>query len=263
MWFLNLQTFLTSPWFSLTLFILIFVLVLKIHTLQQQQIKLGSAASLKQDLLQQTIIQKGENLYQLAAAWLDVSDKLQQLNYDYLNARIVPEDYAFQLDHLLEEPGYDVGQIEMLIQVYFLYYVLPNYGVSMTAMQVGILGIGLHYACYIAEVYRGGLDAVPRAQWEAVTALNIAPYSAYRNIILPQALRPILPPLGNYLVAMLKDTPVLSAITVVEIMQQAKNIGSENFRYLEPITMVGLFFLALSIALAYLVRRLEVRLELR
>ncbi|MFL7963988.1 polar amino acid transport system permease protein [Pseudomonas sp. NFIX10] len=151
----------------------------------------------------------------------------------------------------------------LLIQVYFLYYVLPNYGLSLTAMQVGILGIGLHYACYIAEVYRSGLDAVPRAQWEAVTALNIAPYNAYRNIILPQALRPIVPPLGNYLVAMLKDTPVLSAITVVEIMQQAKNIGSENFRYLEPITMVGLFFLALSLALAYLVRRLETRMELR
>ncbi|MBC3375242.1 ectoine/hydroxyectoine ABC transporter permease subunit EhuD [Pseudomonas sp. SWRI92] len=151
----------------------------------------------------------------------------------------------------------------LLIQVYFLYYVLPNYGLSLTAMQVGILGIGLHYACYIAEVYRSGLDAVPRAQWEAVTALNIAPYDAYRNIILPQALRPIIPPLGNYLVAMLKDTPVLSAITVVEIMQQAKNIGSEHFRYLEPITLVGLFFLALSLALAYLVRRLETRMELR
>ncbi|UVM73504.1 MULTISPECIES: ectoine/hydroxyectoine ABC transporter permease subunit EhuD [Pseudomonas] len=151
----------------------------------------------------------------------------------------------------------------LLIQVYFLYYVLPNYGLSLTAMQVGIVGIGLHYACYIAEVYRSGLDAVPRAQWEAVTALNIAPFAAYRNIILPQALRPIVPPLGNYLVAMLKDTPVLSAITVVEIMQQAKNIGSENFRYLEPITMVGLFFLALSLALAYLVRRLETRMELR
>ncbi|WLG94957.1 ectoine/hydroxyectoine ABC transporter permease subunit EhuD [Pseudomonas sp. FP198] len=151
----------------------------------------------------------------------------------------------------------------LLIQVYFLYYVLPNYGLSLTAMQVGILGIGLHYACYIAEVYRSGLDAVPRAQWEAVTALNIAPYDAYRNIILPQALRPIVPPLGNYLVAMLKDTPVLSAITVVEIMQQAKNIGSEHFRYLEPITLVGLFFLALSLALAWLVRRLETRMELR
>ncbi|WP_434695796.1 ectoine/hydroxyectoine ABC transporter permease subunit EhuD [Pseudomonas sp. Z1-14] len=151
----------------------------------------------------------------------------------------------------------------LLIQVYFLYYVLPNYGLSLTAMQVGVLGIGLHYACYIAEVYRSGLDAVPRAQWEAVTALNIAPYDAYRNIILPQALRPIVPPLGNYLVAMLKDTPVLSAITVVEIMQQAKNIGSEHFRYLEPITLVGLFFLALSLALAWLVRRLETRMELR
>lgn len=160
-----------------------------------------------------------------------------------------------------------VGVIEfirstpLLIQVYFLYYVLPNYGVSLTAMQVGVLGIGLHYACYLAEVYRSGLDAVPRGQWEAVTALNMSPSLAYRNIILPQALRPILPPVGNYLVAMLKDTPVLSAITVVEIMQQAKNIGSETFRYLEPITMVGVFFLVLSIVLAYLVRRVEARLE--
>ncbi|WP_336332481.1 ectoine/hydroxyectoine ABC transporter permease subunit EhuD [Pseudomonas putida] len=151
----------------------------------------------------------------------------------------------------------------LLIQVYFLYYVLPNYGVNMSAMQAGIIGIGLHYACYLAEVYRGGLDSVARSQWEAVVALNFAPWTAYRVVILPQAIRPILPPLGNYLIAMLKDTPVLSAITVVEIMQQAKNVGSESFRYLEPITLVGLFFLALSVALAYLVRRLEVRLELR
>ena len=151
----------------------------------------------------------------------------------------------------------------LLIQVYFLYYVLPNYGVNLSAMQAGILGIGLHYACYLAEVYRGGLDSVARGQWEAVVALNFAPWTTYRTIILPQAIRPILPPMGNYLIAMLKDTPVLSAITVVEIMQQAKNVGSESFRYLEPITLVGLFFLALSVALAYLVRRLEVRLESR
>jgi polar amino acid transport system permease protein len=148
----------------------------------------------------------------------------------------------------------------LLIQVYVLYYVMPNYGLTLSAMEAGILGIGVHYACYIAEVYRGGLDAVPSSQWEAVTALNIGAWRAYRSIILPQALRPILPPLGNYLIAMLKDTPVLSAITVVEIMQQAKNIGSESFRYLEPITMVGLFFLIVSIGLAFLVRRLEVRL---
>lgn len=150
----------------------------------------------------------------------------------------------------------------LLIQVYFLFFVAPAYGLNLTALQAGIIGIALHYACYTAEVYRAGLDAVPRAQWEAVTALNMRPFTAYRTIILPQALRPILPALGNYLISMLKDTPVLSAITVVEIMQRAKNIGSEHFRYLEPITMVGLFFLILSLGLAWLVRRLENRMEL-
>ena len=150
----------------------------------------------------------------------------------------------------------------LLIQVYFLFFVMPNYGVNLTALQAGIIGIALHYACYTAEVYRAGLDAVPRAQWEAVTALNMKPLNAYRKVILPQALRPILPALGNYLISMLKDTPVLSAITVVEIMQRAKNIGSEHFRYLEPITMVGLFFLLLSLGLAWFVRRLEDRMEL-
>ena len=150
----------------------------------------------------------------------------------------------------------------LLIQVYFLFYVFPNYGLNLSAMQAGIIGIALHYACYTAEVYRAGLDAVPRSQWEAVTALNMKPWTAYRAVILPQALRPVLPALGNYLISILKDTPVLSAITVVEIMQRAKNIGSESFRYLEPITMVGVFFLILSLGLAWCVRRLENRMEL-
>ncbi|MNN68980.1 Glutamine transport system permease protein GlnP [compost metagenome] len=104
---------------------------------------------------------------------------------------------------------------------------------------------------------------MPRGQWEAVTALNLSPWKAYRDVILPQAIRPILPALGNYLIAMFKDTPVLSAITVVEIMQQAKNIGSESFRYLEPITLVGLFFLTISIVLALGVRQVESRTALR
>ncbi|MNF49394.1 putative amino-acid permease protein YxeN [compost metagenome] len=151
----------------------------------------------------------------------------------------------------------------LLIQVYFLFYVLPSYGLNMTALVAGTLGIALHYACYTAEVYRAGLDSVPRGQWEAVTALNLSPWKAYRDVILPQAIRPILPALGNYLIAMFKDTPVLSAITVVEIMQQAKNIGSESFRYLEPITLVGLFFLTISIVLALGVRQVESRTALR
>ncbi|HAO76749.1 MAG TPA: ectoine/hydroxyectoine ABC transporter permease subunit EhuD, partial [Pseudomonas sp.] len=75
----------------------------------------------------------------------------------------------------------------LLIQVYFLFYVFPSYGLNLSAMQAGIIGIALHYACYTAEVYRAGLDAVPRSQWEAVTALNMKPWTAYRDVILPQA----------------------------------------------------------------------------
>ena len=87
--------------------------------------------------------------------------------------------------------------------------------------------------------------------------LSLSPWRTYRSVVLPQAIRPVIPALGNYLVAMFKDTPVLSAITVVELMQQAKNIGSETFRYLEPITLAGIFFLIISVSFAALVRRLE------
>ncbi len=150
----------------------------------------------------------------------------------------------------------------LLIQLYFLYYVLPEFGLTLSALTAGTLGLALHYACYTAEVYRAGLDAVPRGQWEAAKALSLNPWHAYRGIVLPQAIRPIVPALGNYLIAMFKDTPVLSAITVVELMLQAKNIGSLTFRYIEPITLAGLFFLLISLVVALLVRQLEARLRL-
>ena len=150
----------------------------------------------------------------------------------------------------------------LLIQVYVLFYVLPIYGVTMSALTAGTIGIAVHYACYTSEVYRAGLNGVARGQWEAACALSLSPWRTYSGVILPQAVRPIIPALGNYLVAMFKDTPVLSAITVVELMQQAKNVGSETFRYLEPITLAGLFFLVISITFAQLVRRLEFRLRL-
>jgi polar amino acid transport system permease protein len=145
----------------------------------------------------------------------------------------------------------------LLIQVYVIFYVLPVYGITMSALTAGTIGIALHYACYTSEVYRAGLNCVARGQWEAACALSLSPWRTYRSIVLPQAIRPVIPALGNYLVAMFKDTPVLSAITVVELMQQAKNIGSETFRYLEPITLAGVFFLIISVSFAALVRRVE------
>jgi len=150
----------------------------------------------------------------------------------------------------------------LLIQVYVLFYVLPVYGITMSALTAGTVGIALHYACYTSEVYRAGLNGVARGQWEAACALSLSPWRTYSGVILPQAIRPVIPALGNYLVAMFKDTPVLSAITVVELMQQAKNIGSETFRYLEPITMTGLFFLLISVTFASGVRHLERRVRL-
>ncbi len=148
----------------------------------------------------------------------------------------------------------------LLIQIFFLYFVFPNFGVSLSAFTAGVIAIGLHYGTYCSEVYRAGLEGVPRGQWEASIALNLSPYRTLRDVIIPQAIPPVVPALGNYLVALFKETPLLAAIAVPELMQTAKNLGSESFRYTEPITLVGLFFLVMSLVSAVLVRMVERRL---
>jgi polar amino acid transport system permease protein len=145
----------------------------------------------------------------------------------------------------------------VLIQIFFLFFVFPRFGIVIPAFAAGVMALGLHYACYCSEVYRAGLDGIPRGQWEAAVALNLGPLRTYRDVIIPQAIPPVVPALGNYLIGMFKETPLLSAIAVLELMQTAKIIGSETFRYLEPITMVGAFFLVMSLVSAAGVRRVE------
>jgi len=147
----------------------------------------------------------------------------------------------------------------LLVQLYFLFYVLPIYGVKLEAFTVGVIGLGLHYSSYMSEVYRAGIDAIGRGQWEASRALNFTMKDTWTRIILPQAIPPMIPVLGNYLVAMFKETPQLAAITVLEMLQRAKNIGAYTFRYLEPITMVGILFFIISYPAALLVQKLETR----
>lgn len=147
----------------------------------------------------------------------------------------------------------------LLIQLYFLYYVLPEYGLTLSPFVIGVLALGLHYACYTAEVYRAGIEAVPRGQWEAARALNLPRRATWLRVVLPQAIPPILPVLGNYLIAMFKDTPLLAAITVMEMLQAAKLVGAESFRYLEPLTITGVVFLAVSLVASAAIRFLEVR----
>jgi len=122
----------------------------------------------------------------------------------------------------------------------------------------GMIAIGLHYAAYLSEVYRAGIEAVPRGQWEAARAINMSTRDTYFRIIIPQALPPSIAGMGNYLVGILKDTPMLSVIGVAELMHTANSIGAENYRFLEPFTMVGIIFLAISLPVAGLVRLFEV-----
>lgn len=153
-----------------------------------------------------------------------------------------------------------VRSTPLLVQLYLLFYVLPEFGVTLSPLVAGIAGLGLHYSAYAAEVYRAGIEGVPRGQWEAATALNLPAQRVWTSVVLPQAIPAVVPALGNYLVSMFKETPLLSAITVIELLSAAREAGSASFRYLEPFTLVGLLFLLVSYPSALAVRRLERRL---
>jgi polar amino acid transport system permease protein len=148
----------------------------------------------------------------------------------------------------------------LLIQLYFLFYVLPNWGIVLGALTTGVIGLGLHYATYTSETYRAGIESVPRGQWEAARALNLSTRRTWVGVVLPQAIPKVIPALGNYVNAMFKDSVLLSTITVIELLGQANNIGALNFRYLEPYTEVGILFLVISVTASVLIRKLEVRL---
>jgi polar amino acid transport system permease protein len=155
-----------------------------------------------------------------------------------------------------------VRNTPLLVQIFFLFYVLPRAGITLSPWLTGVLALGLHYSSYTSEVYRAGIESVGRGQWEAAQVLNLGQAQTFFRVILPQALPPVAPALGNYLVAMFKDTPLLSTITVLELLYTAKDLASESFRYLEPLTLVGLLFLGVSLLAAQGVRALEHRLRI-
>ncbi|MDR6635131.1 polar amino acid transport system permease protein [Phyllobacterium sp. 1468] len=147
----------------------------------------------------------------------------------------------------------------LLVQLYFIFYVLPDLGLTLSPLVAGVIGLGLHYGTYTAEVYRAGIDNVARGQWEAAKACNLNAWQTWTQVILPQALPPMIPALANYFIAMFKETPLLSAITVLELMNQARSIANYNYRYIEPITLVGAFFLIISLISVVGLRWLERR----
>jgi len=148
----------------------------------------------------------------------------------------------------------------VLIQVFFLYFWLPEIGIALSPFETGVLALSLHYGCYLAEVFRAGLEGVDRGQWDALRSLSVPSYAAYRYVILPAAIRPILPAAGNHLILMFKETPVLASISVTEMLFVSSQIGAEQFRYTEPVTICGCLFLIMSVSSGWVVRRLEAAL---
>lgn len=147
----------------------------------------------------------------------------------------------------------------LLVQLYFLFYILPSAGILLSPLVAGVIGLGVHYSAYTAEVYRAGIDNISKGQWEAAKACNLTRAQTWTHVIVPQAIPPMIPALANYFVAMFKETPLLSAITVLELMNQARSVANFTYRYLEPMTMVGVFFLVISVPAVILLRRLERR----
>ncbi|GAA3762133.1 ectoine/hydroxyectoine ABC transporter permease subunit EhuD [Streptomyces tremellae] len=131
---------------------------------------------------------------------------------------------------------------------------------SVDPLVIGVVVLGIHYATYTSEVYRAGIDAVPKGQWEACRALSLSPRRTWQAVVLPQAVRNVLPALGNYAISMFKETPFLAVITVEEMVFKARQYGSEHFAYTEAFTLAGLIFLVASYPTSLLMRKLEKRL---
>ncbi|MFF0725788.1 ectoine/hydroxyectoine ABC transporter permease subunit EhuD [Streptomyces sp. NPDC004134] len=147
----------------------------------------------------------------------------------------------------------------LLVQLFFLFYVVPQWGPSMSPLTTGIVGLGLHYSTYTAEVYRAGIDGVPVGQWEAAKALSLSRGRTWSSVILPQAIRRVVPALGNYVVAMLKDSPMIAVIGALDMLGEARQFSNETFTT-EAITVVGVAFIVIAYPASLLIRVLERRL---
>lgn len=150
-----------------------------------------------------------------------------------------------------------------LVQLFWLYFVLPQFGLELSAFWAAVLGLGLHVGGYGAEIVRGTVAAVPRAQWEASTALNLPTGHALRRIILPQALAAMIPPWGNLAIELLKLTSLVSLITLADLTYKAQQINLATFRTIEVFTLMLVAYLILSLLLTLAIRWLDRRLALR
>lgn len=147
--------------------------------------------------------------------------------------------------------------IPIIVQLFYIYFVLPDFGVSLTGVQAGIIGLGLAYSAYQAENFRAAIEAIDKGQVEAAQTIGMGWGLTMRRVLLPQAFRAALPPFGNVMIMMLKDSSQASTITVAELALQGKLIASSTFKNTSVFTLVALMYLALSLPLILIVRHFE------
>jgi polar amino acid transport system permease protein len=149
--------------------------------------------------------------------------------------------------------------IPIIVLLFYLYFVMPDLGVTLTALQAAILGLGIAYSAYQAENFRAGIEAIDKGQVEAAQSIGMGWWLTMRRVVLPQAVRIALPPYGNVMIMMLKDSSQASTITVAELALQGKLIASSTFKNTSVFTLVALMYLTMSIPLILLVRHFEKR----
>jgi polar amino acid transport system permease protein len=149
--------------------------------------------------------------------------------------------------------------IPIIVQLFYIYFVLPDLGITLTALQASIIGLGIAYSAYQAENFRAGIEAIEHGQVEAAQSLGMGWALMMRRVILPQAVKIVLPPYGNTMIMMLKDSSQASTITVAELALQGKLIASSTFKNVSVFTLVALLYLCMSIPLMVLVNHLEKR----
>ena len=145
----------------------------------------------------------------------------------------------------------------LLLQLVYIYYVLPEFGIRLNAFTAGVIGLTLNYSAYISEVYRGGIQAIGRGQRDAAAALGMTPALAMRRIVLPQAIRLVIPTLGNYFIGLFKDTALCSVVSIQEVLFTAQILAAQSFQYFTLYTVVGVMYFAVSFPAARLVGYLE------
>lgn len=145
----------------------------------------------------------------------------------------------------------------LLLQLFYIYYVFPFVGIRMPAIVSGILGLSINYAAYLSEVFRAGILAVDKGQWEAAEAIGLHIRLILRLVVLPQAIRVVLPPVGNYFISLFKDTALVSTISIGELIFRGQLIAADTFKYLQVYTIIFAIYVAISIPASLGVKALE------